>query len=304
MATASPQSTRSMFGSQVNSKRSSAPSYGFGSSNRQHASKMFISQEHAALSSTGAPPGPSAYSLKNSIGAQPDARKASAPTWAFGTAERFTYEKKSAANPGPGAYQSNSALGAQVSSNQQSQPKFGFGTSERKHVAGVFVSEEHNKARHGIDSPGPMAYNSKGAFNKQDVSKQKTAPSWVFGSSGRFNYEHVKRAATSPGPGAYNASTSVGNQVQSTRTSAPQPGFGTSNREHQAKCYLSPEHEKINAGKHSPGPVSYTLHESTGRQTSSKNQSMPSWGFGTANRWTSQEKATRGSTPGPGSYVV
>jgi len=69
------------------------------------------------------------------------------------------------------------------------------------------------------------------------------------------------------------------------------------------KLYLSPEHEKMNCGVHSPGPVSYTLHESTGKQALSKNCSMPSWGFGTANRWTA-DKQTRSHTPGPGAYCV
>merc|ERR1712087_162649 len=295
--------SKSMFGNQVASKRQSAPAYGFGSSTRQHVNKVYLSAEHAKLASNTSSPGPSAYSLRGAVGAQPDCRKVTAPTWAFGTAERFTYEKKSASNPGPGAYNSHSAFGGQVNSSRQSQPIYGFGSSERHHVEGCFMSEEHNKARHGKDSPGPMVYKLKGAFNKQDVSKQRTAPAWVFGSTNRFKYDHVKRAATSPGPGAYTLSQSVGQQISSTKTTAAMFGFGTSDREHQTKIYLSPDHEKMNAGLHSPGPVSYTLQESTGKQNLSKNTSMPAWGFGSANRWTS-EKQQRMHTPGPGAYCV
>ena len=91
---------RSMFGNQVSSKKTSSAAYGFGSSSRQQANKVFVSAEHARLASHGAPPGPSAYSLRGAVAGQPDSRKTSAPNWAFGTAERFTYEKKSASNPG------------------------------------------------------------------------------------------------------------------------------------------------------------------------------------------------------------
>lgn len=290
-------------GNQVASKKVSAPAYGFGSSTRQQANKVYMSAEHSRLSSSGNSPGPSAYSLRSAVGTQADARKVSAPTWQFGSAERFTYEKKSTANPGPGQYTERSAFGGQVSSAKETQPIYGFGSSERHHVANCFVSEEHNKSRHGKDSPGPMVYKLKGAFNKQDVSRQKNAPTWVFGSTNRFKYDHVKRAASSPGPGAYSLSQAVGAQVSSTKQSAPCPGFGTSDRDHMAKVYLSPEHEKMMAGVHSPGPVSYTLAESTGKQAQSKNASMPSWGFGTANRWTA-DKSTNASSPGPGSYCI
>ena len=120
------------------------------------------------------------------------------------------------------------------------------------------MSEDHNKARHGIESPGPMVYKLKGAFGKQDASRAANQPAWVFSSTNRFKYDHLKRAATSPGPGSYTLGASVGPQVASTKTSAPAPGFGTSDRDHVAKLYLSPEHEKLQAGVHSPGDAAAT----------------------------------------------
>jgi len=298
-------STRSMFGDQPNSLKGSAPAYGFGTSTRQHASKIFVSNEHARLASTGAPPAPNAYSLNGAVASQHDSRKTSMPQWAFGSAERFTYEKKSAANPGPGAYQSHQSCGSQVSSAKQTEPIFGFGTSERHHVANIFISEEHNKSRHGLTSPGPAVYTLKGAFNKQEVSKQKTAPTWVFGTGQRFKYDFVKRGATSPGPGAYTLSMSVGAQPSSMKQSAANFSFGSGTRDHQAKLYVSQEHEKINAGVHSPGPSSYTLQEANGKQNLSKNVSASAWGFGTASRWASADKGKSSlQTPGPGAYAI
>lgn len=133
-------------------------------------------------------------------------------------------------------------VGPQISSAKQSQPMFGFGTADREHVAKVYVSEDHNKSLHGIDSPGPMMYALNAAVGKQELSQKANQPAWVFAVQDRFKYEHVKRAATSPGPGAYRLGQSVGPQVASTKASAPMPGFGTSNREHMTKLYISQEH--------------------------------------------------------------
>ena len=93
-------STRSMFGDQVYSKRRSAPAFGFGSSTRAQAGKVFMSQEHAKLATPGFSPGPSAYTLRASVGAQVDGSKRSSPMWIFGTAERFSVAKRADANPG------------------------------------------------------------------------------------------------------------------------------------------------------------------------------------------------------------
>lgn len=298
--------SKSLFGVQATSKRRSAPSFGFGSSTRAQAGKVFLSQEHAKLSTPGFSPGPSAYTMRASVGTQSDGRKASSPQWVFGSSERFQQvSRKEVQNPGPGTYSAASGVGVQVSSSKQSQPLYGFGTAERSHVEKVFVSEEHNKSLYGIESPGPMMYTLQGAVGRQELSRKENQPTWVFSSSERFRYEHVKRAATSPGPGAYTMSASVGPQPSSTKTSAPLPGFGTSNRDQMQKIYISPEHEKAQCGNNSPGPCSYAMPEGTGRQSSSKYVSLPSWGFGTAQRWQTDKAQKSGTTtPGPGSYCI
>ena len=89
----------------------------------------------------------------------------------------------------------------------------------------------------------------------------------------------------------------------SSQRPTPRFGFGTSNRDHQAKVYLSPEHEKTTAGREAPGPGTYTLTPSTGnKQPQSNLHSAAAWGFGTASRFTAVKGTATG--PGPGSYVV
>ena len=95
------KTTRSMFGDQVYSKRRSAPMFGFGSSTRNQAAKVFLSAEHAKLSTPGFSPGPSAYTLRASVGYQADGRKASSPQWVFGSSDRFMASgSKGIQNPG------------------------------------------------------------------------------------------------------------------------------------------------------------------------------------------------------------
>ena len=65
MATAPAGGTRTTFGSQSSSRRRSAPSFGFGSGTREMQEKVFVSQEHAALSSGGVrSPGPAVYTAR------------------------------------------------------------------------------------------------------------------------------------------------------------------------------------------------------------------------------------------------
>lgn len=295
-----------MFGDQSSSRKRTSPAFGFGSSGRAHQAKVFMSPEHAKMNYGQVSPGPSAYSLKSAVGTQPNSKKPSYPSWVFGTADRFVYEKRAMTTPGPGAYHQQSAFGGQSNSRRQSMPLFGFGSSGRQHTSKVFVSEDHAKNNNfGMASPGPNVYNSKTSVGRQDQSKNTSAPSWVFGSASRFKYDHVKRAATTPGPGAYTTTSAVGMQSQSSKTSMPLFGFGSSERGHQTKVYLSPEHEKMNFGHNSPGPAVYSMGGSVERQPLSKNQSMPSWGFGSANRWAYEKRAYRAAqTPGPGSYCI
>ena len=132
-----------------------------------------------------------------------------------------------------------------------------------------------------------------------------SSPSWVFGSSQRFKDPDLERHKKTPAADAYSQPNGLGPQPSSTKRSAPLPGFGSSNRDHAAKVFLTPEHQKANFGKQSPGPVMYTLTPGVGKQTLSVRREAPSYGFGTNDRWYTRKIAMRAANnPAPGAYNV
>lgn len=292
---------KSMLGQQVNSSHSSAPAYGFGSSTRAIAEKIYLSAEHAKLAvNPKASPGPAVYSMRSTVGPQVDGSLLSAPQWAFGSAGRFANDmpKDKAAAPGPGQYETRSSVGVQAVSAQPSQPIYGMGTSTRENVGKVYLSERHSSSLFtGALSPGPASYALRDSIGKQCASTKGDAPNWVFGSNKRFQNPDLLMAAKLPSPDAYNAASGVGPQSNSTKRSAPLPGFGTSNRAHQAKLFLTPAHEKINYGKASPGPLTYLPPVISKSHTGST--------FGKCDRWYTQKLAKRfADTPSPAHYNV
>lgn len=298
MAPAGPTG-RSMFGTQHDSKKSTAPIYGFGSADRQQLQKVFLTPEHAKSDYGKMSPGP-IYDLKSAMGLQSSSKKVSAPLFSFGTSDRFAKPKTGPglSVPGPGAYQSPSSLGKQGDSSKNSAPDYGFGSSTRSHQEKVFLSEESAKINYGVMSPGPSAYQSKSSVGVQASSKNDTAPSWAFSSEERFKYDFVERAAKIPGAGQYGHTSAVGVQADSKKKTLPNYSFGTCTRARRHKLYVSPEHEKSNYGENSPGPASIGPMTSLGRQMSSKTPSSSTWSFGSAKRFVYNDSRT----PGPGTY--
>jgi hypothetical protein len=320
--------TRSMLGTQSNSRKTSAPRYGFGSSTREGQEKVFVSQEHAALTGNPVSPGPAVYNSTGAVGPQVNGVKESAPRWAFGSDQRFGKPDKDARdNPAPGTYTAEMGIGNQVDSKKTSLPRYGFGTSTRENQEKVFVNEEMGKAgNYGKSSPGPSSYTLTPAVGKQMLSygttasvdrttgsytrsmKNSSQPTWIVGKAERFREEK----GWVPGPGAYGTTEArgritpaCGTQIASTKASLPRYGFGTSNREHAAKVYLSPEHDKVNGGKEAPGPGAYPIQSMTGAQiASSTKHTGASWGFGTSQRFQDAFKKGAMQAPGPGHYVV
>ena len=130
---------KSMFGAQSLSNRRSSASYGFGSSTRGHANRLFIGESHAKTSNISCTPGP-CYDLQGATGSQADSGKSSPPQWQFGTAGRFSSERTTRrGSPGPGAYENASAFGRQGLSNRSSFPLYGFGTVDREMAGKVRV---------------------------------------------------------------------------------------------------------------------------------------------------------------------
>ena len=92
-------------GVQVASTKPSTPRFGFGSSNRDHMAKVYISQDHEKTSGGRDAPGPGAYALTPSTGhKQAQSNIHTASSWGFGTSERFNKVSKHTGTPGPGTY--------------------------------------------------------------------------------------------------------------------------------------------------------------------------------------------------------
>jgi hypothetical protein len=204
-------------GPQSNGAIRTEPVYGFGTSNREHRSKVFISSEHNTTADYGrASPGPAApYQLKSSFGMQAQTfgpspydvgagegvRNGAQPSWVIGTAKRFEAD---AAASVPGAiYDVRPAVGPQVNGRLKSAPLYGFGTSNREHQAKVFISHEHGKVTGGRDAPGPGQYTVKSLTGNPVVAgHQRSGARWGFGTGKRFTDE-LRHQKDNPGPGAY-----------------------------------------------------------------------------------------------------
>ena len=195
--------TKSTFGPQPMSTRTSPAIYGFGSSTREDREKVFVSHEHAALAcDSSRSPGP-IYNHLPAIGPQPTGTFSSAPTWVFGSSEqRPSAENKSLLeNPAPGKYDMERSIGVQHESKKETQPRYGFGTGTREHREKVFVSHEHSKTEGSRDAPGPGQYPMPALTGKPvKAGLQKSGAAWGFGSSKRFSDFEKERA---PGPGYY-----------------------------------------------------------------------------------------------------
>jgi len=193
--------TKSSLSVQVESTKPSASNPGFGSSTRDSEKKVFLSREHEKSQFGSYSPGPATYKQYASVGKQVPSTKASLPTWKFGSEGRFMYDyvKRASALPGAGQYEVKSGVGKQSDSKKSSTPQFGFGSCERVGREKMFISADHEKSMYGVNSPGPGSANPESSLSKQWSSKHPTGPSWGFGTSSRFKYNHQ----STPAPGQY-----------------------------------------------------------------------------------------------------
>jgi len=196
------------FGKQGLSQRSSFPLYGFGTVDRQMASKVFISQAHAHARDVGVgSPGPAAMYQK--------ASGLAGPKYGFGSDGRWSRIERHLNDqselPGPMEYNTeilrdsgNSTLNTNSESRTITQPAYGFGSSNRDHSARIFLSDMHAKAAAStayITSPGPAVYTLTPSMGTQSTSRGRSAPSWGFGKATRFDSKAY--ATDTPGPGSY-----------------------------------------------------------------------------------------------------
>ena len=148
---------------------------GFGSANREHMQKVFVSQEHQKSQFFGAcSPGPTKYTQMSTLEPHPDARIRNPPQVIFTTAKR-TETDKLEKRPGPTKYNLPAGLGPQVDSTKQSAGMFGFGASTRDTREKIFVSREHDKSFHGVTGPGPAArYHMTPGIGQQARARHRT----------------------------------------------------------------------------------------------------------------------------------
>jgi hypothetical protein len=124
----------STLGNQWVSSRQSAPSYGFGTSTREHAAKVFISPKHAELSTMPLSPGPAKYGSKSVLG--PQLILTSQPSYGMGTSERFNHLP---ASQRPNAYDMKDTIGGPGG--------FSMGTSTRQGVEKVYAVQAGREVR-------------------------------------------------------------------------------------------------------------------------------------------------------------
>ena len=293
---------RSMFGVQHDSRKPSAPVFGFGSSDRKALERVFISNDHNKADFGKLGPG-HIYDVTPGFGKQVSSKNVNPPSFSFGTASRFLKPsaeraKRNPQVPGPGAYAAQSSIGKTVNSNHVTEAAFGFGTSTRDHAAKVFLSSEQAKVFFGLESPGPAAYRVMSGIGTQQNSRNRTEPGYTVPKQPRRTTETGPRRA--PGPGQYSTLGSVGRQVDSGMATRPTVAFGNATRDHAAKVYLGPEQAKVFYGMESPGPAAIgpRAFGGTGRMVDSTRRTEPTVSFG---------KSIRGSyatnaNPGPGAY--
>jgi hypothetical protein len=133
----------SSIGRQTLSNRSSGQRFGFGTVDRDMASRVFVSPTFAKNYHGLNSPGPAAmYAMHSQM---------TGPHYGFGTEQRgdHRHEKAKAGLPGPGAYDMDSTLGSQSSSAIPTAACFGFGSSNREQSVSstpLFAAPQPNPA--------------------------------------------------------------------------------------------------------------------------------------------------------------
>ena len=190
-------------GKQTQSKAVTEGSFGFGTSTRDHAEKVFIGKEQAKVFFGMESPGPAAYKVSSGVGKQPESRNTTEPGFTIprGGRGKDVDMERARKLPGAGQYRTVDGVGAQPRSENRTAPKYGFGTSSRDGANKVFLGKEQAKVFLGLESPGPASLGPKafGGTGKQLLSTRASAPKATFGTGVRGSYD----VNANPGPGAY-----------------------------------------------------------------------------------------------------
>ncbi|KAA0166409.1 hypothetical protein FNF28_03178 [Cafeteria roenbergensis] len=212
-------------GKQPLSTKITAPSYVFGTSQRE---------EHIKNDT----PGPGSTADGQMYGKIRHSSKfRSSATPSFGTSPRDVPTRPD--GPGPGEYRSPSGFGRQSASTRITAPAFGlrstprgaceskdespgpgaYSVAERPKSAGARFGTAQRSPDRPSDTPGPGQYGSGSGFGRQPGSRQLSSPAYGLGSAPR---DSPRRGDDAPGPGAYGA--------PDTHPSAGGAKFGTAER--------------------------------------------------------------------------
>ena len=90
--------------------------------------------------------------------------------------------------PGAGQYSIKSTVGKQVDSTKPSMPQHSFGPGTRAATNKLFISVEHEKSQHGLNSPGPATALPSSSMGRHMNSNSKSQNPFSFGTSKRIVY--------------------------------------------------------------------------------------------------------------------
>lgn len=293
LSAASVNELRSLIGPQADSRKETAPSYGFGTSDRNSVQVIYGGGK---AKGAGAPqarttklsPGP-IYLPSNS---------SKAPKFSFGGQGNgigIQMARRAGAAPGPGEYDLTGAIGKQPNSNVKTSPAYGWaGSGSARDAAAAALAA-------GQSAKCDTFYELSASIGPQQQSTKRTQSSYAFGTAQRFMGEQtgLRRSAASPGPGAYKlreASKATVEHHEATSRTQPAYGFGTQPR-------FNPPAGTTRSGRAQPGPGGYQHGNGLGKQATTDRRTAPSYGFGSSRRFGgSVLTAANGVTPGPGAY--
>ena len=206
---------RSLIGPQADSRKETAPSYGFGTSDRNSVQVIY----GGGKAKGGG--GPQARTTKLSPGPiYLPSSSSNAPKFSFGgqgNAIGIQMARRAGAAPGPGEYDLTGAIGRQPNSTVKTAPAYGWaGSGSARDAAAAAAAGQSHKC--------DTFYELSASIGPQQQSTKRTQSSYAFGTAQRFMGEQtgLRRSAASPGPGAYKLreanKASVEHQESTSRT--------------------------------------------------------------------------------------
>lgn len=213
--------TKVAFGTQAQSNRTTAAKFSFGTARRDAYSRQFLNPDLQKHMSNPATAGVD-FIAPTGVGKMIESKKATAPSFSFGTAPRQQYLRsfisKGMQSRMPGRNTTNvdfidadSSLGKKSNSKKASSASFSFGTQPRGAYERQYLSKGH-QATMVRDTTATVDFiDKRSSFGGMQESRKGTAPSFGFGTSERGHRVRSHAATASPSAVAH---TSAGRHRQ------------------------------------------------------------------------------------------